>query len=472
MVSALGGPERMVAERASEPSWLPDGRSLVIVGRTTAGHFAILHHMLETGARRQLTEAPTGFVEKHPSVSPDGGMVAFQRDGEGRSAPFVVPVNGGTPTQIGAWSSGVIGGLTWTPDGKDIIFARPELSGRHLVRVRVGSQEPPVAVPDAPHGSVAPSMSRPRPDGTYRLAFVSGQPDVGLRMIDLHAARQGSTISAVVPFCDATRLDVPGRFSPDGTQVAFVSDRGGSQQIWVAARDGSGLRSVTGLQDAWLNVGSWSPDSRSIAFDAMKDGNTDIYVVRADGGPVRRLTQSGAAEIDPEWSRDGRWIYYSSNESGAAAIWRIPAGGGTGVQLASDVGYEPRESPDGQSVYFIDYRRYFGLGTIANLKRISTAGGAASAVDVPVHPGAWDVTDAGIVFVMSRGGPQGLSSDRDVLALYDFADHRVRQLGQLGVRVSPFGTSRFLIASRDGRWAVASHVDSWNRDVMVLDNFR
>ena len=61
-------------------------------------------------------------------------------------------------------------------------------------------------------------------------------------------------------------MDLPGRFSSDGTQVAFVSNRGGSQQVWVAGRDGSALRSVTRLQDASVNVGGWSPDGRWVTY--------------------------------------------------------------------------------------------------------------------------------------------------------------------------------------------------------------
>ena len=92
-------------------------------------------------------------------------------------------------------------------------------------------------------------------------------------------ARQGVRITVDSPFCDATRMDTPGRFSPDGSQVAFTSDRSGSQQVWVANRDGSSLRSVTQLPDATMSLGSWSPDSRSLTFDATMGESTHIYVV-------------------------------------------------------------------------------------------------------------------------------------------------------------------------------------------------
>ena len=409
MVSALGGRERQIAE-GQDPTWLPDSRSLVMMGCTPDCHCGLVHQVLETGAHRQLTQAPNGFIDHHPRVSPDGSTLAFERSGSGRSGLFVMPMSGGAATQIGDWSSGFMAGLAWTPDGGEILFARPEMSGRRLFRVAAGGREPAMAISGVPLGSISPSVSHLRGAQDYRLAFVSGQPDVGLRMIDLQAPLQGTTITVETPFCDATRMDTPGRFSPDGTQVAFSSDRSGSQQVWIAGRDGSALRSVTDLQDATVNVGSWSPDGQLVAFDATMSGNRDIYVVRSDGGPLKRLTHDTGAESDPEWSRDGRWIYYSSNASGRSEIWKMHADGGGPVKLTSEGGFEPRESPDGQSVYFIDRERGYGLGPAGTLKRIPATGGAASVVKSGINAGAWESTDTGIVFLMGLVRPPGRST--------------------------------------------------------------
>jgi hypothetical protein len=86
--------------------------------------------------------------------------------------------------------------------------------------------------------------------------------------------------------------------------------------------------------------------------------------------------------------------------------------------------------------------------------------------------GAWDVTSDGVMFLIPGTGGDANSRARDVLAVLDIATSRVRQLGQLPFPVSRYGVSRFLAASRDGRWAIASYIDRWERDVMVLDNFR
>jgi len=472
-IAALGGREEMIAEGIANADWSPDGKSITGVGRTAEGRSALVQQLIETGVRQQLTEAPPGFRELHPAVSPDGSTVAFLRSGEGRSSVFLVPTSGGKVEPFGEWTSGVIGGLEWTPDGRELLVARPAPSGRRLMRIAIGNQGTQVPVAGIPYETVAPSVSGVRRGGTFRLAVVSGQQDVGLRLVDLKAPQDEGRITAATPFCDATRMDSPGRFSPDGREVAFTSDRSGSQQVWVTSLDGTPPRMVTQLQDASVRVGSWSPDGRSLAFDATIRDRTHIYVVPVNGGPMRRLTNGRATEIDPEWSRDGRWIYYASGE-GRSTIWRAPAGGGPPVRLTSELGFEPRESPDGRSLYFIDRPRFFGLGPVASLKRMPADGGAVETLDVPVMAGAWEITDAGLVFVFvpGLGGATDFARAPDVLEIYDFAERRIRVLGTLGFRVGPFAATRFLIVSRDGRWALASHVDRWDRDILVVDNFR
>ena len=473
LISALGEPEQLIGEGANS-TWLPDGRSLVVASRQPNGRSGLVQHVVETGARRQLTEAPEGFAESHPHVSPDGKTVAFARHGNGRSAVLLVPMSGGEPRTLDVWSSGMIGGLEWTPDGQEILFARPDVSGRRLVRMDVNRRGPAVPIPGIPYESLNPSVSRPEL-GHARLAISSGQPQVGLRLVDLRTQRQGETLAADSPFYPSTRTDMPGRFSPDGRQVAFGSDRSGSPQVWVANRDGSALRSVTQLQNATVSLGSWSPDSRSLTFDATIGESTHIYIVSASGGPIRRLTDGKGTEIDPEWSRDGRWIYYASNESGPWAIWRVAAGGGVRKLLTAEPGFEPRQSPDGRSLYFVDQQRVFGAvgqRRAVKLKVVSAEGGQTEPVDAAVMPGAWDVTDAGIVFVAEKADTSDASHSSEMLQAYDFATRRVRTIAELAFRVGPFGSSHLLKVSRDGRWALASRVDRWERDILVVDNFR
>ena len=127
---------------------------------------------------------------------------------------------------------------------------------------------------------------------------------------------------------------------------------------------------------------------------------------------------------------------------------------------------------DGRSLFYVDAAHRNGLGAGSTLKQISVDGGPTSVVLSGVPPGAWDVTDTGIVFVSGAPGPSQGSPAADAVQFYSFADGRVRQIGTLPFMVARFGASRLLSVSRDGRWALVSHIDNWPRDIVVADNIR
>jgi len=80
---------------------------------------------------------------------------------------------------------------------------------------------------------------------------------------------------------------------------------------------------------------------------------TPSVVVRATGGVPRLLNREKPHGGTPYWSHDGRWIYYSSRDTGARQIWRIPAEGGKAVLVRRNGGYMPVDSPDSKTLYYL-----------------------------------------------------------------------------------------------------------------------
>ena len=141
--------------------------------------------------------------------------------------------------------------------------------------------------------------------------------------------------------------------SPDGAEIAFVS--GGD--IWTVPSSGGEARLL--VSDPAMEARpQYSPDGRQLAFVSMRTGNGDIYVVDLPTGATRRITYDDFRDQLDGWSRDGQWLYFSSNSrdiGGMNDIWRVSPGGGTPMQVTAERyvnEYFGAPSPDGNSVAF------------------------------------------------------------------------------------------------------------------------
>ena len=431
-VSQLGGAERQVSASGTHVAWSSDSKSVLIRDReANAGPFGIHQVSLDTLERRRLTQAHLGPGDWRFAVSPDGNSLAFIRyEREGIADLYVVPMQGGEPRRLSNWNSDLTG-LSWTADGREIVYSVEEPAASRLWRIHANSARPGRGSPigDIPAAAVNPSISRPMPGQPARLAFQTITRDVDIHLMDLEARRVNDTIESK-PFSNSTRIEGSARFSPDGSRIAFESYRSGGPEIWVAGRDGSGLQQITSLGAPDLLIGGWSPDGGRIAFDAAIAGNDDVYVVGTDGGHLRRLTADPSVDGVVSWSGDGRWIYFSSTRAGGIPdIWRMSADGGPATRTTHNGGFDPKESPDGRYLFYLD-RHPAGLaieGT-ARLMRVPVGGGQEELVLEGVRPFLWSVTDTGIVFVTRE-------PDFDAIDVYRYSDRRVARVGRLAFRI-------------------------------------
>ena len=95
-------------------------------------------------------------------------------------------------------------------------------------------------------------------------------------------------------------------WSPDGSRIAFTCDRLVSQapfqssnEICVMNADGSGVIAVTSEPTAFDAGPTWSPDGTKIAFSSDRDGDYDLYSVKADGGRASTITRNSVRDVDP-----------------------------------------------------------------------------------------------------------------------------------------------------------------------------
>ena len=147
-------------------------------------------------------------------------------------------------------------------------------------------------------------------------------------------------------------------WSPDGSQIAFSSNRDGNLEIYVMNSDGSDPRRLTDHADR-DGEPSWSPDGRHIAFMSDRENpRGDIYVMNSDGSDPRRLTDHGRRDESPAWSPDGRHIAFASSRSGNGEIYVMNSDGSDPRRLTdhADRDGEPSWSPDGRHIAFVSSR--------------------------------------------------------------------------------------------------------------------
>jgi Tol biopolymer transport system component len=462
VVPVLGGAERRVSDTGNMVAWMPDGKSLLIRDRKRGEPFAIYQLDLATQQRRRVTQPAQGDGDWRFDISPDGSMLAvirFERTTVGDL--FIVPMpNGekrGEPRRLTEWNR-YITGVAWTPGGKEIVYS---LEGR-LWRIAANLSRPGqgTQIAGIPMPVIGVSISRPR-SGAARLAFHTSRNQVGMRRIDLASVGKDGVMSKIEPLAPATRTDIPGRFSPDGSRVAFASNRSSEfPELWIADSDGGNAKQITTLGSVGrMLVGSWAPDGKQVVFDAQIQGKDEIYAVAAEGGTLRRLATGSAFDGLPEWSKDSHWIYYALPGSGAGSdIWRVPAQGGTPERITTQGGFEPQESPDGRELYYLD------RPPAAGPARLMKAGEAQPVLE-GVTPFLWCVADVGIYLLKAEG-------DRQSIHLYRFDSKKTQRIGALPFRVPRLQTPGRFSVSRDGRWALVNVGENLGGDLMLIDDFR
>lgn len=155
-------------------------------------------------------------------------------------------------------------------------------------------------------------------------------------------------------------MDYGFSWSPDGEALAFASDRDGNQEIYVLTMGDGALTRLT-QNEARDGSPSWSPDGTRIAFVSRRDSESgEIYVMNADGSEVRRVTQNERYEEVPSWSPDGETLVFGAlapageGQEPTLQVFRIDVAGGSEAQLTFLAGHNsaPRWAPDGSTVFF------------------------------------------------------------------------------------------------------------------------
>jgi len=154
----------------------------------------------------------------------------------------------------------------------------------------------------------------------------------------------------------ANRCNNDHGFSPDGKMLAISHHYEGTSFIYILPSSGGIPRQVTELGPSYWH--GWSPDGKTLAYCAERNGNYDIYTIPVEGGQETRLTSTEGLDDGPDYSGDGRYIYFNSERTGAMKIWRMDSDGRNQIQITADdqyVDWFPHPSPNGKQIVFLSY---------------------------------------------------------------------------------------------------------------------
>ncbi|MFN7932006.1 MAG: protein kinase [Bryobacteraceae bacterium] len=293
------------------------------------------------GTPRRITNDQA--IENSPAWSADGKRIAFTRRAsrEDTATLYVLSLAGGPARKIGNAVIHSASGLSWSSDDRFLVAT----CGKQICLTEIATGEMrTITKPEAVANDQLPVFAA---DGK-RLAFIRRRSfyNSGIFLLDL----SGKTPGAPRSITTGSVRDIA--VTPDGSRIAFISDGSGNRDLWTAKSDGTEAQPLARAGEMRVGSPRWSPDGSQIAFDAYTHALGDIYIIGQEGGAARRLTPEPSAESRPSWSRDGKWIYFTSDRTGRAEVWKAPIGGGPAIQITRDGGDHAMESVDGKSIFF------------------------------------------------------------------------------------------------------------------------
>ncbi len=326
------------------PFFLPDGRHFLYLAinhdPSKAANDIVYYASLDGRENRELLRSPSNAVY-------GSGYLLFARGDQLMTQPFN-PDNGtlsGEPQSVGKGLANDIS--TWHMDasassGGLLVFASGGTGDWQLLWMdRASKQTSTVAdkLPNLQSAHISPQGDR------IALQIDNGVNDIWV----FDVARGIKTRLTFGPVSNTFPV-----WSPDGKWIVYTSDRNGHANLIRKPSDGSGAEETLRIDDQVDVASDWSRDGKYLIYShGLSPGEAGLWAMPLEGDrkPWQILPRGIAGRLSP----DGRWLAYMTFESGGPEVYVVPFRGGQGKwQVSASTGEDPQWSMDGKELYYVD----------------------------------------------------------------------------------------------------------------------
>jgi len=176
---------------------------------------------------------------------------------------------------------------------------------------------------------------------------VGAQPSYKLQIADTDGYNSQTILTSTQPVMSPS-------WSPDGTQIAYVSFENSRSEIYIqhlATQKRQKVSAYEGINGAPV----WSPDGRYLALTLSKDGNPDIYVLNLRSNKLTAVTRHWGIDTEPSWMPDSRELIFTSSRTGKPQLYRASINGGKKQRITFEGNYNANAevSPDGRTIAYV-----------------------------------------------------------------------------------------------------------------------